>query len=143
MELLRELTMKYLMLLPCVVALSICNPARAACHFAFAEPIVCTDAITAALAYQQYGFDLDRIHDPHSQQLLHKAMCKSYPHQATMPLPIQLIQVDQLALADGYANVDLVSLDGKDPVHVAAQYLAGTCNKSITTTSSPQPTGTP
>jgi hypothetical protein len=143
MELLRELTMKYLMLMPCVFALSICNQARAACHFAFAEPIVCTDAITAALAYQQYGFDLGRIHDPHSQQLLHKARCKSYPHPAAMSLPIQLIQVDQLALPDGYANVDLVLLDGKDPVHVAAQYIAGTCDKSTTVSGSLQPVGTP
>jgi|GEM_PF-6096521 len=133
--------MKYLMLASCVFALSLCDQASAACHFVSAQPIVCGDAITAALAYQQYGFDNDRIRKPDNQQRLHKAMCRSYSHSGTMALPIRLIQVDQLALLDGYANVDLVSVDGKDIVHVAAQYIAGTCDKLAASVGSVQAAG--
>ncbi|WP_157214290.1 hypothetical protein [Pseudomonas sp. GM18] len=115
-----------------IVALSGSGPAFAKCSFAVKEPIICSQAKTAAIAFQKFGA-AENI-EPYNQQLLKEAQCGSPVPPKNMKYEIKIFNSGKTALPNGWVDVSNIIIVKDNGVlgysgYVASGYLSGACEK--------------
>ena len=123
------------------------------CHFKTPDALMCDSSETAALVYQEYGFNSSLIRQSYSSKILHDSGCLTVASYKPVnygsykkewkPVKIERIAHGKVAMPNGWIGVHqlMLTLDHspvypdnvsgkKFAFYVADDYISGTCPKT-------------
>lgn len=106
--------------------------ATAACHFSSYLPIVCYQALPAAIAFNKLGNDYVRIAQSYNQKILNDAGCGTpFSKSQLKAAVIQIRNHGRVATGTGWVPVSMIEVDRRvdEIYYVADGYLSGVCAK--------------